>query len=628
MDEALLLISVAVFTLLAGLCSIVFNKIKLPPLIGYLLAGIIIANFWHTSEDSEVIVSILSDMGLVLLMFCIGLEINLKKIRKQGAFAIEVAVIQLPLMVLGGFLAGYFLGFNTLQCITLGAIISGSSTAVVMAVLKSQGRLDKEHIEMLVLITIMEDIGQVIILSMITPMLAGSNLDTNGLIVMIISILVFMIASIVVGLKLMPRIINWVSDNVSSEVLLVFVIGLAFGMALLSTYVGLSMAIGAFLMGMMIAACRKSKEINHDIEPMKNLFMAFFFISIGMEISLATIADNIGLIIVFYLIFATLKVSTVFLAYWIGNEKARTGFLSAIGLVAMGEFAFIIAKEAFDLGVIDDGFYTSVIGAALISMIMLPLMTRFSEKIWDTTVSKCPAGLMARFDRVNTARSNLYRNISATSKKSQKAVRRSMTHAYIDIIVIALIEIFFFFGLPPAVEWLTVAFGGTMQMWGIVLLISNFLALSIPIYYLVNNAKFLDELVIMGAKRITSMEGSDNDSSVMYQKFLSINTYLITIIIDMVILTVIPNPIGQWEHIVVFIIAAALMLYFYSKSLKKGHEEDEDDDYEYEAMETVPVTAQEPGKTVSMDIEETKKEEEHVEPDEIEVFIPQGKSGL
>src|SRR5574344_14964 len=196
MDEILLLTSLAVLVLLAGLCSIVFNKLKLPPLIGYLVAGIIVANFWTLNEEGESVVEILSDMGLVMLMFCIGLEINLKKIKKQGLFAIEDAAIQLPLMVFGGFLAGTLLGFNTLQCITLGAIISGSSTAVVMAVLKSQGKLDKEHIEMLVLITIMEDIGQVIILSMLTPMLAGTSLNTNGLIVMIISILVFMISSI------------------------------------------------------------------------------------------------------------------------------------------------------------------------------------------------------------------------------------------------------------------------------------------------------------------------------------------------------------------------------------------------------------------------------------------------
>ena len=452
--------TLAVFILLAAVCSIVFNRIKLPPLIGYIVAGIIIANVWTVTPESYEVVEILSDIGLVMLMFCIGLEINLKKIRKQGIFAIKVAVIQLPLMVLGGAMAGTLLGFNMVQCICLGAIISGSSTAVVMAVLKSQNRLDKEHIEMLVLITIMEDIGQVIILSMITPLIAGSTMNINEIIVMFISIFVFMIISLLVGLRLVPRMINWVSDNVSDEILTVFSVGLAFSMALLSIFIGLSMAIGAFLMGMMISASRKSKEINHKIEPMRDLFMAVFFIDIGMKITVGSLVDNIGLILIIYVLFAVLKVSTVFLAYWIGGETGRNGFISATALVAMGEFAFIIAAEAHSYGVADDAFYTSVVGAALVSMVVLPFLTRYAPDMWDKGVMHCPKPIYGACNSLNCARDNIYTRISATSKRSQKTFMRSMTHSYINLLVIAAIEIVFYLGIKPAVDWLSASFGG------------------------------------------------------------------------------------------------------------------------------------------------------------------------
>ncbi len=270
MEEGTILLALALFMLLAAVCSIIFNKLKLPPLIGYIVTGILLANILflyqdaETIEEEEEIIEILKTMGMVLLMFCIGLEINIKKIKKQGGFAILVALRQLPLMVLGGFIAGSLMGFDLTQSIVLGAIISGSSTAVVMAVLKSQGRLDKEHIEMLVLITIMEDIGQVIILSIITPLMAGysagalGGMDINEIIVLVIKILLFMVIVILVGLKIVPRMINWISDNVSDEILTVTAVGLAFGMALLATYAGLSMAIGAFLMGMLIASSRKA----------------------------------------------------------------------------------------------------------------------------------------------------------------------------------------------------------------------------------------------------------------------------------------------------------------------------------------------------------------------------------
>lgn len=624
MDEILLLTSLAILTLLAGLCSIIFNKLKLPPLIGYLVAGIIVANFWNLGEEGELVVGMLSDMGLVMLMFCIGLEINLKKIKKQGLFAIEVAAIQLPLMVLGGFLAGMLLGFNTLQCITLGAIISGSSTAVVMAVLKSQGKLDKEHIEMLVLITIMEDIGQVIILSIITPLLAGSSMDTNSLIVMIVSILVFMIVSIVIGLRLMPRIINWVSDNVSSEVLVVFSIGLAFGMALLSTFVGLSMAIGAFLMGMMVAASRKSKEINHDIEPMKNLFMAMFFISIGLEISLGTLVDNIGQIVLFYLIFACMKISTVFLAYWVGNEKARTGFISAIGLVAMGEFAFIIAKEALDAGVVDDSFYTSVIGAALISMIVLPMLTKYSDRIWDTAVEKCPRKAMNVIDRINMARDNMYQNMAATSRKSQKALHRSMTHAYMNIMMIAAIEIVFYIIMPPASEWLYDVFGGVKVLWSILLLVANFMVLALPTYHLVNNTKYLDEIVIAGAKRIAHMEGREEEPGRVYQKYLDINTFIMVGIIDFVILFIVPNPLTIIQHLVVFLIAGAIIVFIYYKTSYTKPVEDDDGEEEPESVDRPSAEIISPEKPEPTKTETVVIQRDDDNADEIEIFIPSG----
>ncbi len=570
MEELALLTSLAVFTLLAAACSIIFNKIRLPPLIGYIVAGIIIANVWTITNDSEQIVSILSDIGLVMLMFCIGLEINLRKIRKQGLFAMGVVIIQLPLMMLGGIVAGMLLGYDMVQCICLGAIISGSSTAVVMAVLKSQKELDADHKESLVLVLIMEDIGQVIILSMITPIMASNDpsVDVNSLIVMIVSIIVFMVASIVVGLKLIPRAINWVSDNVSDEILTVFSVGLAFGMALLSIYIGLSMAIGAFLMGMMIAGSRKSKEINHKIEPMRDLFMAIFFISIGMEITVSSLIDNIGTIIVLYLIFLILIVVAVFIAYWVENETCRNGFLSAVSLATMGEFAFIIASEALGFGAIDQSFYTSVVGAALLSMIILPFLSRYSPRIWDKSVEKCPRPIYATCCRLNETRERVYSRVYATSKKSRKAMYRSMTHSYINILAIAAIEIAFYFLIPVCVDWITANFGGTRDLWSIVMLMVNFAVLMMPVYHLVNNVKFLDEMIIGGARRIAKREGDLSEPGAIYQRFLEINTYIMVLIIVALIVIICPNSVGLWQHLVVLGLAAIVLAVFYLKRLR------------------------------------------------------------
>lgn len=595
MDELMLLTCMGLFTLLAGACSIVFNRVKLPPLIGYLVAGILIANFWNVGEDGHFVVDVLSDLGLVLLMFCIGLEVNLKKIRRQGVFAIKVAAIQLPLMILGGMLGGTLLGFDMIQCIVLGCIISGSSTAVVMAVLKSNGKLDKEHIDVLVLITIMEDIAQVIMLSILTPVLAGSSMGAQELVVMIVSIIVFMVASLVIGLKIMPRIVNTISDKVNKEVLMIFCVGLAFGMAFLSVKVGLSMAIGAFLMGMMIAGSRNSAEINEEIEPMKNLFMAMFFISVGMEIGLSTLVDNMGLILIFFGLFAVLKISTVFLGYWICNEDGKHGFISAVGLTAMGEFAFIIAKEAFDFNVVSDEFYTAVIGAALTSMIMLPILTRYSDVIWDKAGTKCPAVIRSQINKANTGRDELYSSLHNMSKLSQTSIRKSMTHAYMNVLLIIAIEIGFIYGFEPVGQWLSEAFGYDVWYWYILLLAVNFLVLTIPTSRLVSNLKYLDRFVIDSARRI-SKYGKKEESARIFQHFILINTTLVTIGIDFLIIMVTPNPLGLAEHFLILIIATstlALAILKSRKELRSKAQKDEPADDDHHDEEYHPESLEE-----------------------------------
>ncbi len=569
MEEIPLLTSIAIFTLLAGVCSIIFNKAKLPPLIGYLVAGIVVANVIGINEIGEEAVEMLSDFGLVLLMFCIGLEINIKKIKKQGRFAIIVAVVQLPLMVLGGMVAGTVMGYDSVQAIALGAIISGSSTAAVLAVLQSQNKLSKEEIEMLVLITIMEDIGQVIMLSMLTPLLAGSSMDMMDLIVLIASIAVFMVVSLAVGLKYIPRVINWISDNVPNEILIVFSVGLAFGMAWLATIAGLSMAIGAFLMGMIISGCRKSKDLNRSIEPMKDLFMAMFFISVGMEVHLNTLVENLVTIVIFYLLFFCLKGSTVFLGYWIGRETGRNGFISAISLTAMGEFAFIISKEALNYGVVDDSFYTSVIGAALLSMIALPIISRYTDITWDWFSARSPQAVGGAISKVNGIRDGIYEDLQIASSVSKKAVSKGMTSIYINFILIIIIEIAFAFAMPELAPMLSDMIGGSERAWYFILVTLNFVALLPPTAVLVSGLKNIDRLVIDG----TIKKQVENTRSVMHKELMSVNKLAIIAIFDLFIVALVPNPLSYAEQALMLVVAIGIVTAIYLRLTKNKPDE-------------------------------------------------------
>jgi CPA2 family monovalent cation:H+ antiporter-2 len=299
---------------------------------------------------------------------------------------------------------------------------------------------------------------------------------------------------------------------------------------------------------------------------MKNVLMAMFFISVGMEITLQSLADNVLLIVILYLIFAVLKSSTVFLGYWLGNESPRNGFVSAVSLVAMGEFAFIIAKQALDYGVVGEGFYTSVIGAALLSMIMLPLLTKSSMEVWDKATASCPAGLSNVFRRINGARDSTYSSISSSSRRTKKEFTRLMTLNYVCVLLVILVEIAFVLINPAFAEWLAKFIGGTVLLWSILMLLANLILIYFPIHMIVDNIRTARALsnpasgANLPGERITPT---------IADMFRMSSTTMLSMMIAIVVLVLVPNNIGIWEHIAVMILVLAGLFYYNRKSIQK-----------------------------------------------------------
>ncbi len=559
MEEIVLISSMAVLVILAAFLSIVMNTVRFPPLIGFLAAGIIIANFMNLNEDAMDVVEVFSTLGLIMLMFSIGMEIDLRKLKSQGKFAIIVAAVQLPLMVLGGVIAGGMLGYSMLQSICLGCIISGSSTAVVMAVLKSQGNLDKEHIEMLVLITIMEDIGQVIMLSMLTPMLNGGTMSGDALLLLILQIAIFMIACFTIGLYVVPRVIDWFYRKANDELISLLCIGGLFMLAWAAHGMGLSVAIGAFLMGIFVGTSRPKEAVEHFVEPLKSLFMAMFFISVGMEVTLSSLIDNIGLILIIYAVFAVCKSFTVYLGYWIGNGDGRNGFVSAVALCAMGEFAFIISKQALDAGVMDQAFYSSVIGAALVSMIMLPVLTRYSDRAYAGMTSRCPKPIMSFFSMLTEKRNALYHGLSTLSTKTKRMFDAGLAKSYVLAILIVIVQVLFYVLYDPLSWWLTNNVGILNDMqWRIVVLAANFMVLLIPCIKLTSNIRTVLYLSSIGFKRSTQRKKT-GDKVEFYE---TMNPVILGGAVDIIAIIITPNGIDTVMHLIIFgIILTAIALH-------------------------------------------------------------------
>ena len=555
MEELEFLLNMTYLVLLAGLCSIVFNKLKLPPIIGYLLAGVLICNFIEMPESSEEIIEILSDIGLVMLMYCIGMELNLDKLKRDGRFAILVAVVQLPIMMMAGFMAGQALGYSATAAIALGAIISGSSTAVLLAVLSMQERIDKSTIETLVLVTVIEDIGQVIILSMITPLFAGSSMDMMEMVILIVEIIAFMLISIILGVKVIPKFLDWVGDNTSAEVLLVLSVGMCFLMAYLAVLIGMSMAIGAFLMGVILSQSKFHKEVGEKIEPMKDLFMAIFFIAIGMKVTIDGFIDNIGLAIILFLLFFVAKVFSVFLGYFLGNRPYWECFVCALSMTSMGEFAFIISEEALKYGVITNGVYMAVIGAAILSMVMVPITSRGMFPVIDYFRSHHVRGISTLGNVASQVRADVYAKME--SEQFGKKLKGKLKNSYVCIILIVIIEILFVQFSDVGQEFLYKMFGIEYLAYVLFLLI-NFFVLAIPTATLVLNLKFIER--VANSDDLPMKVTSNIQKEGFYRRFNTLGVPFLVCIIDFLILAIVPGPFGTVSSLVIIPIVLVIGL--------------------------------------------------------------------
>ena len=585
MEEIVLISSMAILVLLSAFCSIVLGKLKFPALIGFLLAGIIIANYVEVSDDIDIIVEVMSNLGLILLMFSIGMEIDLRKLKTQGRFAIIVSAVQLPLMVLGGFTVGMFLGFTTLQSITLGCIISGSSTAAVLATLKSQGTLDQEHIDLLILITIMEDIGQVIMLSMLTPMLGGSEMSLDAMIQLIMGIAIFMIACFTLGLYIVPRVIDYWYKRTNDELISLLCIGAAFTLAWAANGMGLSVAIGAFLVGIFVGCTKPKEAVEHFVEPLKTLFMSMFFISVGMEVTLSSLVDNITLILIIAGSFIFFKFITVGLGYWIGDGDSRGGFLSSVALCAMGEFAFIIAKEALNNGVVDEAFYSSVIGAALVSMILLPILTMKADKTYDVVTRHMPKILVKIHSWLTRRRDAVYDGLNTMSSKAISVLTKGLTNVYSLVILIAIIQVIFYYSYDPACEWLISRFGMGDAEWRLAILVLNLGVLLYPCFALIRSLRLAIYVIDSGKQNVESVSYdvhmiSDKTKVKFYE---AMNPVIVGAIIDIIIVLLVPNGIDNIEHIIVSAVLLTVLgvyQFWKYKSGRKGPALPELDDTE------------------------------------------------
>lgn len=379
----------AVVMIIAGLVTIAFHRFKQPVVLGYILAGIIIGP--HTPPfpliHSEETIRTLSELGVILLMFSLGLEFNLSSLKAVGFAASIAAILEIVVMVWVGYELGTFFGWSSMDSLFLGAILSISSTTIIVKALGEMGLLKERFAQHIFGILVIEDILAIAMIALLSGIATTGSLVLADVTLSLGKLVAFLVTSSVVGLLAVPRLLGYVARFRSNEMLLITVLGLCFGLCLLVAKLGYSVALGAFLMGTTVAASKEKHRVEHLIEPVRDMFSAIFFVSIGLLINPRLLGEHWIPIVVISLAVILGKILACTFGSLVGGNDTRTSLRVGMGLAQIGEFSFIIATLGTSLAVTSDFLYPIAVAVSAITTLTTPYLIRSAE------------GVIARFER-------------------------------------------------------------------------------------------------------------------------------------------------------------------------------------------------------------------------------------
>ena len=356
----------AVIMLVAGLVTLLFHQLKLPVVLGYILAGVLIGP--HTPpfaliHDQQTIHT-LAELGVVFLLFSLGLEFSLKKLAKVGMAALIAGITEIAVMIWLGYQIGSAFGWQTMDSLFLGAMLAISSTTIIIKALEGLDLKNEKFAQLIFGVLIIEDILAIAILVLLAGIATSGHVSTTAVFATLGELTLFIIVSLVVGILTIPRLLNYIDNFRSNEMLLISVLGLLFGFCLLVIKLEYSMALGAFLIGAIIAESRQVEKIEHLIEPIRDMFSAIFFVAIGLLFNPNVLVDYAVPILVITLAVVVGKVVSCSLGAFVAGQDARTSVKVGMGLAQIGEFSFIIASLGVALKVTSDFLYPIAVAVA------------------------------------------------------------------------------------------------------------------------------------------------------------------------------------------------------------------------------------------------------------------------
>jgi CPA2 family monovalent cation:H+ antiporter-2 len=399
-----LIIDLSLILALAGVITLIFKKLKQPIVLGYILSGLLVGpNFslFPTITDIKTI-EIWAEIGVIFLLFNLGLEFSFKKLVKVGSTAAITGLFEVGLMLVTGFVAGQLLGWSKIDSLFLGGIIAISSTTIIFRAFEELGLKTQQFTRVVFGILVIEDLTAVLLMVLLSTLSISQQFAGTELLLSILKLFFFLTIWFMGGIFIFPTLLRRYRNLMNDESVLITSVALCFGMVFLVTQAGFSAALGAFIMGSILAETTHAEKIEHLLKPLKDLFGAVFFISVGMLINPALLLEYAVPTAILVLVVILGKTTFVTLGAVISGQPLRKALKSGMSLSQIGEFSFIIATLGLSLKVTSEFLYPIAVGVSVITTFTTPYMMKASEPFYEWLDNKFPASWKLFLNRYST----------------------------------------------------------------------------------------------------------------------------------------------------------------------------------------------------------------------------------
>lgn len=480
MDIEGLIADLALILMLGAVVTLLFKKLKQPMVLGYIVAGFVASsNFkYFPSVGNEANIEFWAQIGIIILLFNIGLEFSFKKLMNVGGTAIVTALIIVGGMMGLGFLVGGFLDLNFINRLFLGGMLSMSSTTIIVKALSDLNMRQRRFVPHVLAVLICEDLFAVVMMVLLSSVALNNSVEGSEMLFSIAKLVFFLVICFTVGVYVLPSFFNRFRRIINDEMLLIISIGLCMLMAVFSVYSGFSMALGAFIMGSILAGTSEAEHIEKVMKPVKDLFGAVFFISVGMMVNPAVISEYSGIIMLLSVVVIVGMILFGTFGMLATGQTLRIAMESGFCLTQIGEFAFIIASLGLSLKVLDGSLYPIVVAVSVITTFFTPYFIKWAIPCYEWVSKHLPSKLTNTLEAYAS---------NATTSSASKTVWKTVLGRYswrillYTVLIVAIMGISVIFFIPLMQDLIGAQWGKVLAVLATIGVLSPFfVALAYP----------------------------------------------------------------------------------------------------------------------------------------------------